>query len=100
MPIDYKKYPKNWKLIRKNILIRSNNTCEFCGAKNYQPHPVTCSKVILTIAHLDHDINNNNLDNLKSLCQRCHLQYDQKQHKISAALTRKNKKIQNGQLEL
>lgn len=32
--------------------------------------------IVLTIAHLDHDVNNNALENLKALCQRCHLNYD------------------------
>jgi len=36
MPIDYKKYPKNWKSeIRPAILKRANNCCEFCGVKNH-----------------------------------------------------------------
>ncbi len=35
-------------------------------------------KVILTIAHLDHDETNWNVkdDRLKAMCQKCHLQYD------------------------
>ncbi|WP_428663434.1 hypothetical protein [Runella sp.] len=32
--------------------------------------------IVLTIAHLDHDIKNNDLANLKALCQRCHLKHD------------------------
>lgn len=32
--------------------------------------------IVLTIAHLDHDVTNNALENLKALCQRCHLNYD------------------------
>lgn len=32
--------------------------------------------IVLTIAHLDHDITNNDLTNLKALCQRCHLKHD------------------------
>lgn len=36
MPIDYKKYPPNWKTeIRPEILVRANNCCEECGIKNY-----------------------------------------------------------------
>ncbi len=34
------------------------------------------AKVVLTIAHLDHDVNNNDFSNLKALCQRCHNRYD------------------------
>lgn len=37
-------------------------------------------KVILTIAHLDHDITNNDYSNLRALCQQCHLRYDAKHH--------------------
>ena len=36
-------------------------------------------KVVLTVAHLDHDTTNNTDDNLKALCQRCHNRYDMKQ---------------------
>lgn len=38
-------------------------------------------KVVLTVAHLDHDINNNDYANLKALCQRCHLRTDIEHHK-------------------
>lgn len=37
-------------------------------------------KVVLTIAHLDHDIQNNDYSNLKALCQQCHLRYDKHHH--------------------
>jgi hypothetical protein len=38
-------------------------------------------KVILTIAHLDHDETNMNVsdDRLKAMCQLCHLRYDAKE---------------------
>lgn len=38
------------------------------------------TKVVLTVAHIDHDKDNNRFDNLAALCQRCHLQHDSKQH--------------------
>jgi ribosomal protein S14 len=34
------------------------------------------TKIVLTVAHLDHNESNNNHENLKALCQRCHLQHD------------------------
>jgi hypothetical protein len=37
--------------------------------------------IVLTIAHLDHDTNNNVDSNLRALCQRCHLHYDLEHHK-------------------
>ncbi len=43
--------------------------------------------IVLTVAHLDHDITNNSDDNLKALCQRCHLNYDLEHHKQSRKQT-------------
>lgn len=119
MPINYKKYPKNWlSEIRPRILKRANNICEFdgCDFKHLEmvwsvkykgkvqgwfrelseanKHPKTIEikkgkiienpkkiKVILTIAHLDHDENNKDVkdDRLKAACQLCHLRYDAKE---------------------
>jgi len=104
MPIDYKKYPPNWKSeIRPRILERAKNECECCNAENYSTmlsykengkifwvnqafeDLITESfkkvKVILTIAHLDHDETNQNVsdDRLKAMCQLCHLRYDSKE---------------------
>lgn len=82
MPISPAKralYPKDWKRISYYIrFIRAKNRCEFCGAENYKPNPATGSKVILTVAHLDHDTFNNTDENLKALCQLCHNRYDAK----------------------
>lgn len=97
-PENKSKYPENWKEISEYIrFVRAGNKCEFCSAENYCPHPVTGSKVILTVAHLDHDPENNDFDNLKALCQKCHLSYDAKHHSENARLTR-NKKIGQGLL--
>lgn len=79
---DPKRYPPNWySEIRPRILTRANNKCEFCGVKNYTIKP-NGTKVILTIAHLDHDPENWEVqDNrLRALCQGCHLGYDIKRH--------------------
>lgn len=83
MPINYKDYHPKWKLISRLIRVhRAKNRCENsgCEAVNYEPHPITGSKVILTVAHMDHDKNNNRFHNLKALCQRCHLYHDRFQH--------------------
>ncbi len=45
-------------------------------------------KVVLTVAHLDHDVTNNDDGNLKALCQRCHLTHDAKVHAQHARETR------------
>lgn len=93
MPIDYSKYPPNWKTeIRPRIMARSGGKCEWCGAENYQAHPVTGGRVVLTIAHLNHDITDNRDENLAALCNRCHLTYDARHHAENAKATRARKK--------
>lgn len=58
-------------------------------------------KVVLTVAHLDHDTTNNDESNLKALCQKCHLRHDAKEHGKHAAQTRRNKRDQaTGQMRL
>lgn len=49
-------------------------------------------RIVLTIAHLDHDPTNNSDDNLAALCQLHHLRHDSKQHRTNAAETRMQKK--------
>lgn len=89
MPVDWSRYPRNWKRVRRVILRRARNCCEWCGAENYQPNPATGSKVVLTIAHLGdpfaegadkHDKLDIRAENLAALCQRCHLRHDIKEH--------------------
>jgi 5-methylcytosine-specific restriction endonuclease McrA len=76
MPIDYKKYPKNWKMIRQEIIWRSNDRCELCNAENYMPHWKTNSKVVLTVHHINFNPQDNRMCNLIALCQRCHIKLD------------------------
>src|SRR6478609_3275963 len=51
-------------------------------------------KVVLTVAHLDHNPQNNAESNLRALCQKCHLRHDQAQHVESARATREAKSRQ------
>ena len=77
MPINYAKYPPDWSSISSRIrFTRAQNRCEQCGAENYKPHPVTNKKVVLTVAHLNRDTTDNRDENLKALCQFCHLSHD------------------------
>lgn len=81
MPIDHKKYPANWKDISERIrFVRAQNRCEGCGAPNYDPHPETGSKVVLTVAHLNHNPMDSREENLKALCQRCHFRHDRQRN--------------------
>jgi 5-methylcytosine-specific restriction endonuclease McrA len=82
MPINYKKYPPNWRTeIVPRIKARDGHQCKFCGIENYTIKP-NGTKVVLTIAHLDHDADNHNVadDRLAALCQACHLRYDLWRH--------------------
>ncbi len=99
MPIkDKSLYPDDWRQIRIRILDRAHDRCEGsptypdCRADNYRPHPVTGSKVVLTIAHLDNDPTNCRDENLKAWCQRCHLTYDAQFHASNAAKTKRERK--------
>lgn len=96
-PENKKLYPKNWPEVRARIRKRSGGKCEFCGAENHKPNPATGSKVVLTVAHLDHNPANCDDENLRDLCQRCHLRYDAKHHAENARKTRNAKR---GILEL
>jgi 5-methylcytosine-specific restriction endonuclease McrA len=49
-------------------------------------------KVVLTVAHLDHDETRNSDDNLASLCQRCHLAHDRVDNLKRAKKTRHARK--------
>jgi hypothetical protein len=86
-PENRRRYPANWHSeIRPAILLRAGNRCEGsprypgCRAENAKPHPVTGSRVVLTIAHLDHTPEHNDPGNLRAWCQRCHLTYDAAHH--------------------
>lgn len=91
-------YPKEWRRISLEIRqYRAGWQCEMvtggvqCGARQGEPHPLTGSKVVLAIAHLDHDPTHNEPYNLKALCQRCHVCYDAKHHAMNAAITRRKR---------
>jgi hypothetical protein len=81
VPINYREYHPKWKKISWFIRqFRAKQKCEWCGADNGFSHPITGSIVVLTVAHLDYNKNNNSFFNLKALCQKCHLGHDLKRH--------------------
>jgi hypothetical protein len=121
MPINYALYPKDWKAIRERILARAQNACEGCGVRNHatgfrdkdgtfhaiaddaelqtlaNEQKVKPFRIVLTIAHIDHDVQNNDESNLRAWCQRCHLTHDAQHHAANARRTRERKR---GQLRL
>jgi hypothetical protein len=116
-----KLYPKNWKEIRAAILERACNCCEECGVRNHAygardkdgdwhdandiasmscstgealwPEYPTEIKIVLTIAHLNHDVTDNRPANLKALCQKHHLALDKELHIANAKVTWQKKKL-------
>ena len=112
MPIkDKSLYPKNWPAIRLEVLQRAKFRCECAGEcrRNHGAYGETgfrCreqdgetgrqmnGRVVLTIAHLDHNPRNSRRDNLRAMCQRCHLTYDAGYHAFNAARTRDHKRGQ------
>lgn len=90
------RYSKNWKDIRASILERAGNKCEFCGIANYTIRD-NGSRVVLTIAHLDHTPENCDPNNLRALCQKCHNTYDARHRAETRAKTRVAQKIINSE---
>ena len=102
MPIrksERNKYPANWKDISTAIKQRAGWRCE-CEGECSTDHQGRCEerhgsptlhfrgKVILTTEHLNHDPTDNRPENLKAMCQRCHLLYDLNEHLKNARETR------------
>lgn len=87
-PENQKKYPggsiksRLWQDIRAWVRLRSGDRCEGspaypdCRAANGEPHPVTGSIVVLTVAHIEHDLKRNGPEDLAHWCQRCHNTHD------------------------
>lgn len=99
-------YPDDWEALSIRIRDRALWMCEGspaypdCRAAQNRPHPITGSRVILTVGHLDHDTTHNDPANLRAWCQRCHLTHDAKHHAKNAAITRRERQIENGQVEM
>jgi len=89
MSFDRSRYPRDWPAISRRIRERAKWRCEWCGAVHGQPHPVTRSRVVLTVAHLNHNPRDCRAGNLRALCQRCHLNYDRARHVANARRNRR-----------
>lgn len=109
-PENRDRYPANWPAISEHIRFeRAGGRCECdgrcgsakcaaprgvtlvrrrCAARHLEPHPVTGSRVVLTVAHLDHQPENCLPVNLLAMCQACHLAYDREHHAQTRAATR------------
>lgn len=107
------RYPANWREISKRIRFeRAEGRCECegecgrgthdgrCPNEHDKPAYGTGSRVILTVAHLDHTPENCDDDNLKAMCQGCHLHYDRDHHRKTRSETRRAAVAGSGQMEL
>lgn len=98
-PENRAKYPKNWPEIRERIRKRAEDQCERCGVPNHRYIVRTAEGwredyghgaiyIVCTVAHLDHNPENNEDSNLAFLCQRCHNRHDAKHRAETRAKTR------------
>ncbi len=109
------RYPKDWPEISLSIRRdRAKWYCECngecgkthvggsCGQRQGWPihWPDGSSRVVLTVAHLNHTPEDVAPANLRAMCQGCHLRYDARHHAETARATRAARVAAAGQLEL
>lgn len=122
MPMDHSRYPDNWEAISRQVRAEAGQKCERCGVRNHAvgardrfgnwhdeddiegmnagvgdslfgDYPKII-RIVLTVAHIDHDTTNNQRSNLAALCQRDHLNHDRPHHMANAAATRERKRAE------
>ncbi len=101
-PENRDRYPADWPEISARIKFdRAGGRCECegecgrgthagrCTNRQHQPAYGTGSRVILTTAHLNNIPEDCRDENLRAMCQGCHLHYDREHHAQTAAATRR-----------
>lgn len=99
-PENRDRYPADWPEISRRIRFeRAKGRCE-CAGECGRTHTGRCpnvhgkpaygtgSTVVLTVAHLDHTPEHCDDDNLRAMCQGCHLHYDKDHHAETRQRTR------------
>lgn len=107
------RYPDDWRAIAASVKDdRARGRCECegeCGRGTHEgrcpnlhggPAYGTGSTVVLTVAHLDHTPENCAPENLRAMCQGCHLHYDREHHRASKLAGERRALAAAGQLEL
>ncbi|SKV05660.1 Uncharacterised protein [Mycobacteroides abscessus subsp. bolletii] len=95
------RYPKDWPEISRRVRFeRAKGRCECegecrrgthldrCPNVNGQPAYGTGSTVVLTVAHMNHTPEDCRDQNLRAMCQGCHLHYDAGHHAQTRQRTR------------
>jgi hypothetical protein len=107
------RYPADWHLIAELVKAeRAAWRCECVGECGRGTHEGRCpnvhggeaygtgSRVVLTVAHLDHVPEHCDPANLRAMCQGCHLHYDRAHHAQTRARTLAAGRVAAGQLTL
>lgn len=77
MPMDRTKYPTNWDEIALSVKEATGWKCQPCGKQCYTPgQPVNDTRLVLTVAHINHVESDCRPENLIAACSVCHLRYD------------------------
>ncbi|MEV7217904.1 hypothetical protein AB0O31_33020 [Kitasatospora cineracea] len=111
-PENRDRYPANWPDISRSIKERGGWQCECqgecgrgthlgrCPNRHGKPAYGTGSTVVLTTAHLNHTPEDCRPQNLRAMCQGCHLHHDRDHHRHTAAATRRQATEAAGQLAI
>lgn len=107
------RYPSDWADVSLRIREREGGRCRFCGVQNNSLYTrdqfygspdsrgrvilegleaeavsldgAKISRIVLTVAHLNHIPEDCRDENLAALCQSCHLEHDREQHRATRA---------------
>lgn len=80
MPMQRDLYPDDWEAIALAVKEAADWHCQVCEKQCYRPtdevQGAKDARLILTVAHLDHDPPNCVTENLMAMCSVCHNRYD------------------------
>lgn len=112
MPVDWSRYPPDWKQIALAVKEAAGWVCQDCGMQCRRPgEPFDSHKRTMSVHHMGapkddgspgdmHDKMDVRPINLRALCSKCHLARDLPGHMANAAATRRRQRVDAGQMEL
>ena len=105
-PENAHRYGADWPQFSRHIRFeRAGGRCECEGECGRGTHKGRCpnkhgyaaygtgSRVVLTVAHLDHNPETRDESKVKAMCNGCHLHYDREHHQQNAYATRRKGKV-------